>query len=304
MKSNKKTVAIANCLLLFATIIWGISFVAQDIAGKYLGTFAINAIRFFIGSVALMPVILIFNFRTSEKKTIFKSRVRPSVIGGIFCGIILFIACSLQQFGISNGTEPGKAGFLTAMYIIFVPIIGLTLRKPVTPFAWVAICIAPFGLYLLCVKSGFTLSISDLLLLLCALAYSFHILFIDRFSPKSDCILLSSVQFMTASILSAIMSAVTETVTLTMISDSMWSLLYLGIFSSGVGYTLQVIGQSRTNPTVASLLMSLESVFSVIFTAIILKKMLTARELAGCIIIFIAVILSQIPINEKRRKQK
>lgn len=291
---------LANLMLVIAAMVWGSAFVAQDVAAEHLGTFSINGIRYMIGALVLIPLILLLNFTKKEKRELFKKQLRPSLIGGTVCGIVLFIASSLQQIGIGLGTDAGKAGFITAMYIVIVPILGLFLNKKVTPLAWLAVIIAPIGLFLLCIKNDFSFSLGDIAIFACAIMFSCHILSVDRFSPKSNGVLLSSVQFFVCSVLSSITALFTEYTSMEAVNASLLPLLFLGLGSCGVAYTLQVIAQKMTEPTVASLLMSLESVFAVIFGAIILKQMLDTREIVGCLIIFAAVILSQLPYKRSK----
>ncbi|MDD6265649.1 MAG: DMT family transporter [Clostridia bacterium] len=300
MKKLKFSPMIANILLVVAAVIWGYSFISQDEAGRYVGTFTINAVRFLIGSIVLIPIVLL-NFRTPEKSKEFKTKIKPSLIGGGIAGFFLFVAVTIQQIGINGCNDPGKAGFITAMYIVLVPVFGIFLKKKLTAFAVVGICIAPVGLYLLCVKDGFSLATSDLLLLGCAVFFSLQIICIDIFSSKTDGVLFSIVEFLTTSVLSFPVAFITEKISVKIILDNISPILFLGVFSCGIAYTLQVIAQSKTNPTVASLLMSLESVFSVIFTAIFYEKTIETRELLGCIVIFSAVILAQIPTVKKEK---
>ena len=215
--------------------------------------------------------------------------------GGILCGTALFAASALQQIGIQY-TTVGKAGFITALYIVLVPVCGLFVRKRVQPKVWLAVLIAVAGLYLLCMTDGsFSLQKGDLLVLACALGFTIHILVIDHFSPLVDGIKMSCIQFFTCSILSAVCMALFETVNVSNLLHAWIPILYVGILSSGVGYTLQIIGQKGLNPTMASLLMSLESVFSVLAGWIFLHQALSGRELSGCILMFAAIVLVQLP---------
>lgn len=304
MHNNKKTVLLANVLLVIAAMIWGSGFVAQEIAAKHIGTFALLAVRFIIGALVLVPVIILLNFTNAEKRSLFRKQFRTTILGGMLCGVFLFVAAALQQIGIEKGAESGKAGFITAMYIVLVPVLGLFLRKKVTALAWIAVCIAPVGLFLLCVNTdrSLGLSVSDLALFGCAVVFACHILAVDSLSQKTNGVLLSCVQFLTTSVLSGIVSLFLEDTSFTDVEKSIWPLLFLGVCSCGIAYTLQIIAQKMTSPTVASLLMSLESVFAVIFGALILGHMLSPRETAGCLIIFSAVILSQIPAKRSKKQ--
>ncbi len=299
-------------LLVLAAFIWGIAFVAQSEGGKY-GPYTFNGIRFLLGAAVLCPVILLANRKSGASgKASSPEQKKALLIGGIFCGIILGFASTLQQLALFYGSTAGKAGFLTTCYILIVPIIGLFFGKKCGWNIWIGIVLTLIGLYLLCMKGSFTLQLPDLLLLLCALGFSLHILCVDHFSPLVDGIKLSCVQFLVAGIVSLIpaffvdmqhsFANVPSMLSTFAAPTALISLLYAGILSSGAGYTLQVVGQKGLNPTVASLLMSLESVFSVLGGWVILHERMNGRELFGCVLIFIAVILAQIPLEAFQRK--
>lgn len=303
MKSRQ----IRNSILLVLTaFIWGIAFVAQSEGGNAAGPFTFNGVRSLIGSIVLLPVIaLLDRMKLTSKKPVAKAEKKMLLIGGVSCGVILFLASSAQQFGIYLGTPAGKAGFLTACYILLVPVLGLFLKKKCGVKVWVGIAITLVGLYLLCMSGTLRLQRSDLLLLVCALLFAVHILVVDYFSPQVDGVRMSCIQFFVCGILSLIPMLFSEMragadVWLANLTDpGAWlAILYAGVLSCGVGYTLQIIGQNGMNPTMASMLLSLESVFSVLAGWIILKQSLGAKELLGCGLIFIAIILAQLP--EKR----
>ena len=212
----------------------------------------------------------------------------------IACGIALFAASNFQQFGIKY-TTVGKAGFITACYIVIVPIIGLFLKKKCSPFIWTAVVMALIGLYLLCITDGFSIGLGDVLVLVCAFLFSLHILVIDYFSPKADGVKLSCIQFLVCGILSMIPALVLEHPQISSILTAWLPILYAGIMSCGVAYTLQIVGQKNVNPTVASLILSLESCISVLAGWVILGQKLSAKELLGCVIMFAAIILAQLP---------
>ena len=260
----KKNTLRHSLLLLLTAAIWGFAFVAQSVGMDYVQPFTFTAARSLIGGIVLLPFIFIRaqkTGRTSEEKSASWKQALP---GGIICGVLLCIASNLQQIGIQY-TTVGKAGFITALYIVLVPVCGLFLRKRVQPKVWLAVLIAVAGLYLLCMTDGsFSLQKGDLLVLACALGFTIHILVIDHFSPLVDGIKMSCIQFFTCSILSAVCMVLFETVNFSDLLHAWMPILYAGILSSGVGYTLQIIGQKGLNPTMASLLMSLESVFSVL----------------------------------------
>lgn len=304
MKSRQ----IRNSILLVLTaFIWGIAFVAQSEGGNAVGPFTFNGIRSLIGSIVLLPVIaLLDRMKLTSKKPVTKAEKKTLLIGGLSCGVLLFLASSAQQFGICLGTPAGKAGFLTACYILLVPVLGLFLKKKCGAKVWVGIAITLVGLYLLCMSETLRLQRSDLLLLACALLFAVHILVIDYFSPRVDGVRMSCIQFFVCGILSLIPMFFSEIragadVWLANLTDpGAWlAILYAGVLSCGVAYTLQIVGQNGINPTVASLLLSLESVFSVLAGWIILKQSLGAKELLGCGLIFIAIILAQLPEKKK-----
>ena len=225
---------------------------------------------------------------------------KTTLIGGVLCGLALAAATSAQQFGVSM-TSVGKAGFITALYIIIIPILGVFIRKKIRWIVWVCAGIAIVGFYLLCINESFSISSGDLLCLLCALLFSIQMILVDHFLAKSvDCILMSCVQFLTAGVAAGIFMFIFETPTWTALWDARISILYAGVCSGGIAYTLQIVGQKDTSPTVASLILSLESVFSVIGGWLILGERLSLKELIGCLLVFAAVILAQIPPPEKK----
>ena len=300
MKSRQ----IRNSILLVLTaFIWGIAFVAQSEGGNAVGPFTFNGVRSLIGSIVLLPVIaLLDRMKLTSKKPVTKAQKKTLLIGGLSCGVLLFLASSAQQLGIYLGTPAGKAGFLTACYILLVPVLGLFLKKKCGVKVWVGTAITLIGLYLLCMSETLRLQRSDLLLLVCALLFAVHILVVDYFSPQVDGVRMSCIQFFVCGILSLIPMFFSEMqvgadVWLANLTDpGAWlAILYAGVLSCGVGYTLQIVGQNGINPTVASMLLSLESVFSVLAGWIILKQSLGAKELLGCGLIFIAIILAQLP---------
>lgn len=273
------------------------AFVAQSVGMDYVGGFTFNMVRSIIGAVVLLPVIWFLNrgktpsAQTPEEKA---ANRKTLITGGICCGVFLCLASNFQQFGIKY-TTVGKAGFITACYIVIVPILGLFLKKKCSPFIWAAVVLALIGLYLLCIKDGFSIGKGDILVMICAVLFSFHILVIDYFSPKVDGVKLSCIQFLVAGILSAIPAFLLEKPQLSSICAAWMPILYAGVMSCGVAYTLQIIGQKDMNPTVASLILSLESCISVLAGWIILGQNLSTREILGCVIMFGAIILAQLP---------
>lgn len=281
-----------SLFLLTASLIWGTAFVAQSVGLGNVGNFTFNGIRNFIGAIVLLPVIFIMGKMKKGEND--KSDNKTLIIGGICCGTALAIASSLQQMGIAAGAQPGKAGFITALYIIFVPIIGLFTKKKPKATIWLAVLLATIGMYLLCVKEDFTLEMADLYLLCGALAFAFHILTVDRFSPLVDGVKLSCIQFLTCGTICTICMFLFEEPTFSNIKLAALPILYTGIMSSGVAYTLQVVGQKSTPPTIATLLMSLESVFAVLAGWAILGQTMTVSEMIGCLLVFAGVIIAQV----------
>ncbi|MBR3752659.1 MAG: DMT family transporter [Ruminiclostridium sp.] len=286
-----------NLFILFLTaLIWGTAFVAQSVGMDHIGPFTFNAVRSYVGGIALIPVILFFNSRKSvEQRQTERANRKTLILGGICCGIALGVASLFQQVGIQY-TTVGKAGFITALYIVIVPILGIFFRKKVGLKLWVSVVIAIVGLYLLCMTGSFSLQWGDFLILICAFCFSGHILVIDYFSPKVDGVQMSCIQFFTAAVLSTVAMLFVEGVPA--IQDVLLSwipVLYCGVMSSGVAYTLQIIGQKGVNPTIASLVLSLESVIAVLAGWIILGQSMSPREIMGCVLMFGAIILAQLP---------
>ena len=290
-------------LLVLAAFIWGIAFVAQSTGGDAVGPYTFNCIRSIIGGLVLLPVIRLSDrLHWSRKKPVSREDRRILLTGGIACGIALSIASNLQQVGITMGSPVGKAGFITACYMLIVPILGLFLKKKCGWNVWIGIVIAVVGLYLLCIQESFSIQFSDFLLMLCALSFAVQILIVDHYADRVDGVRMACIEFLVCGIVSAVPMFFVDIGSVSGISD--WAsafadpyawipILYAGALSCGVAYTLQIIGQRGMNPTVASLLMSLESVFSVLAGWILLNEALSGREILGCILIFIAVVLAQ-----------
>lgn len=286
-----------NILLVLTSLIWGCAFVAQSVGMDYVGPFTFNMARFLIGAIVLLPVIW---FMDRQRKTGAEkgAEQKTLIIGGICCGIALAVASTLQQWGILF-TTVGKAGFITAMYIVIVPLLGIFIGKKVRPLIIGCVAIAVVGFYFLCMTESLRLGLGDFLVLLCAIAFSIHILVIDHFSPKVDGVKMSAIQFLTAAIISAVPTLLWEQPVFTEILQAWQPVLYAGVMSCGVAYTLQIIAQKNADPTVASLLLSLESVFSVLAGWVLLGQGLSLKELFGCVLIFCAIILAQLPEKKK-----
>lgn len=290
-----------NLFLLFVTaFIWGTAFVAQSVGMDHIGPFTFNAARSLIGGIALLPVILLFNRRKSPaQRQAERANRKTLLLGGVCCGLALGVASCLQQVGMQY-TTVGKAGFITALYIVIVPILGLFLHKKVGAKLWVSVVVAILGLYLLCMSGSLRLAWGDFLVLLCALCFSVHIMVIDYFSPKVDGVAMSCIQFFVAAVFSAVCMLAVEGVPDPQAVVISWMpILYAGVLSSGVAYTLQIIGQKGVNPTMASLVLSLESVISVLAGWIILGQSMSPREILGCVLMFGAIVLAQLPERKK-----
>lgn len=296
-----------SLLLLLAACVWGVAFVAQSVAMDHIGPFTFSCARFLLGGAVLLPIIGIFSLfqkkadtpvATPAPRLSLWARNKNLIIGGVCCGTALCIANNFQQVGIVT-TSAGKAGFITAFYIVFVPILSLFFGKKSRLVIWVSVALALGGLYLLCVTESFSINRGDIYIMICALVFSVHILIVDHFSPLVDGVKLSCIQFFVAGILSAVPMLLFENPSFAQLQAASVSILYAGIMSCGVAYTLQVVGQKNMNPTIASLILSLESVVSVLAGWVILKQALSSREIIGCILMFAAIILAQLP--EKNR---
>lgn len=293
---------LSNTLFLIATVVWGFAFIAQKEASN-IPAFTVGAVRSLLAALFLLCAIpIIDKIRQKSEGGDTPTRAfrlnRSELIGGVILGIIIVIASAFQQIGIAE-VEAGKTAFITALYVVIVPIISAFLGKKPHLNAIISIPVAVVGFYFLCVKPGVSIQLSDLLILICAFIFSLHIITVDKFSPKCDGMRLSFVQFTVAFILNLAIALIFERpISPSAISEGFLPLLYLGILSSGVGYTLQIFGQKDADPTVSSIFLSLESVFGVIGAALILKEKMSLREYIGCAIVFVAILLSQFDIFE------
>ena len=291
-------------LLLLAAVIWGVAFVFQK--SQTIPPFMFNVLRSLVAGVVLIPIIAIMgkhapkpiDGKHADKKTL--------ILGGSLCGIALAVASAFQQYGMYVGADAGKSGFLTAMYIILVPVFGIFLKVRTTLKIWISVALSVIGLYLLCYKGGVGFALGDLVVLCCAFIFAIHILIIDYFSPRVEAMKMSCIQFFVCTVVSLIFSIVWgEHTTLSMLKESYTSVLYLGMLSSATGYTLQIVAQRDTHPTLASIIMSLESVFAVLASTMAVLmgfldgEVLNLREGIGCVVMFGAIILSQLPDKKK-----
>lgn len=286
-KSTKGTL-----LLLLGSFIWGTTFVAQSAGMDYIGPFTFIAVRSLIAAAALVPAFMLLDRRAAHDKTAKGGRTLWT--GGILCGLLLFVASNFQQLGIVD-TTAGKAGFITSLYIILVPVFGAFLGRKIRPAVWISVALAIAGLYLLSVKDGFSIGRGDLLVLVCAVFFAMHILVVDHFSPLVDSVRLSCIQFLTCGVLSIPLMFAFEQPSVHAILNAWMPILYAALLSGCVAYTLQIVAQQYVEPSRASLLMCLESVFAALAGWIVLNEMLSVRELLGCLLVFTGVVISVLP---------
>ena len=292
----------SSALLLLTACIWGVAIVAQSVGMEYVEPFTFNFVRSILGGLVLIPCIFFLKRekkaeaeKVSEEEK--KAQRKTLLIGGICCGVALCLASNFQQIGIQY-TTVGKAGFITACYIVIVPVIGLFMKKKCSPMIWLSVLLAVVGLYLLCINEQFSIGYGDILVFVCAILFSVHILIVDYFSPKVDGVKMSCIQFLVCGLLSGIAMLFAEQPQLSAVLLAWKPIAYAGIMSCGVGYTLQIVGQKGMNPTIASLILSLESCISVLAGWLLLGQTLSMREGLGCVVMFAAIILAQLPAKE------
>jgi drug/metabolite transporter (DMT)-like permease len=299
MESNNKKSLIGTLSLFICALIWGVTFGIQSKGMDYLQPFSFNGFRSIVGIIFSSIVIFIYYLKNKKKPNFFLIKNKKALIGSILCGVTLFLGTSTQQIGISMSTV-GKSGFVSALYIFLVPFFGLFLKKKVAPKIWICVMVALVGLYLLCVKSGFTIEFGDLFLLLSTIGFAGQILIIDHISNDINPLLLSAIQFGVVAILSIFPIFIYEKPTFSGIIDGMPYLLFAGVLSSGIAYSLQNFGQKYSPSSVASLVLSLESVFAA-FTGLFMGEVMNTKEYIGCLLIFSAIIISQINFRKKRK---
>ncbi len=293
-----------SIILLVTAVIWGTSFVAQSEGMKYVEPFTYNSIRTLIGGIVLLPVIAGFKLFSKSEQTEKKTSFKTTLTGGILCGFALCVASSFQQVGIVY-TTAGKSGFITALYVILVPVIEFALGRRTSKKIWLCVALAIVGFYLLCIKDNFGVGFGDLLTLVCAFFFAIHIIVIDRFISKgADGVAMACVQFFTSGIISFVIMLLFETPGIEYIYEARFTILYAGVMSCGVAYTLQIVGQRFTAPTVATLIMSLESVFAALSGWLIIGEQLSVKELFGCLLVFAAVVFAQVNLPFENRKLK
>lgn len=308
MNKNLKSIT----LLFLTAFIWGSSFVTQSMGNDYMNPFTFTAARNLLGCVVLLPLV-IYKIKKSNNNcantTNLKIPLKVTVIGGISCGLALTAASLFQQYGVMY-TTVSKAGFITTLYIIITPILGIFIKKKCPWTVWIGAGVACVGMYFLCItENSFALSLGDFLTLICAVLFSVHILVVDHFAPQTDGVVLSCIQFFMCFVISTMLALIFDHPTLGQIFNGIIPVLYAGILSSGVGYTFQILGQKDFNPTAAALILSLESVISAISAYFAYKigflstnQTLTAMQIIGCVIVFSAVIFVQLPITNRKVK--
>ncbi len=293
LKSNLKGIPI----LLTAAFVWGVAFSAQSVGAEHLSAFSFTGLRFTIGFFALLPVIFLLEVRRAEK-----TRLKKTFLPGLLCGIVMFFAITLQQYGIQFGDNSGKAGFITCLYILIVPVISIFLKQFPTFNVWAGVILGIVGMYLLTFSGTSPMSFADLLLLISAFLWAAHIILVDKVARDIYPLAFSATQYLVAAVLSLICMVIFDTVTLNSIKSAAVPLLYGGIVSVGVGYTLQIVGQKFADPVPASLALSMESVFATLSGVILLGERLSTKGYIGCALIFVAIIIAQIPFKLKKKK--
>ena len=301
MKANRIR---QNVFPVLAALIWGTAFVAQSVGADYVEPFTFNTARSAIAFLFSLVLCGVFS-RLRRRDFSGEAQARPAsrrdlMLGGVLCGVALTVATNLQQKGLET-TSSGKAGFITALYIVIVPVVGLFLKKKAPGTIWISVVLAVAGLYCLCINEGFSVTSGDVYVMLCAFCFSAHILVIDHFTQKVDGVALSCVQFFVATVLSAVGMLVSESPSWSALLQCAGPILYVGILSSGVAYTLQILAQKDSNPTVVSLLLSLESVFATLAGALLLHDRMSGREYFGCVLVLAAVILAQLPVPGRKQ---
>lgn len=307
---------------MLTSFIWGSAFVAQSSGMDYVGPYTYNMARNVLAFLFLIPVIYVIGKKkgvtdnmgsgtgideAASEGANWKSILLPdrtTLVGGIYCGLVMAVASSLQQIGITM-TTAGKAGFITALYIILVPLMGVFIGKKIPRIIWFCVVLAMAGFYLLCVKEGFSISKGDILVLFCSVGFSVHIMTIDHFTSKGvDGVKMACIQFAVAAIVMTPVMFALENPSVSGLLSAWMTIAYAGILSSGVGFTLQIVAQKDTDPTTATLIMSLESVFAAVSGCLFLNEVLLPKEILGCILVFVAVILAQVPLPVKSKEKR
>lgn len=296
--NNKRLVA--NLLLILTAAIWGFAFVAQRVGSQFVGAFTFNGIRFALGALSLIPLIIFLDKRKeNNEESTEKPNLKATLLPGILVGLILYAGATLQQVGLFY-TTVGNASFITGLYMVFVPIIGIFLKHKIGKNSWVGVILAIIGLYLLSINENFSISYGDLLEVIGAIFWAVHILAIDNFTKRIDPLKLSFMQFATCSILSLITAFIFEDITISGISSAFIPILYGGLLSVGVAYTLQVVAQKNAKPSHAAIILSMESVFGAIGGAVLLGESMSGRGYLGCALILAGILVSQIKFSPEK----
>lgn len=291
---------LSNIALLLAAFIWGTAFVAQSVGMDYVGPYTFLWIRSFVGALALLPVIFVRSKIQKKEKSseeLLQNDKKTLLMGGLWCGLALCVASNLQQVGIQY-TSVGNAGFITSMYMLIVPVLSIFLGKKVQKKIWLCIAVAAVGMYMLSISKEFSVSVGDIIIAGCAFFYAVQIMIVDHFAPKTDGVKLSCLQFVVTGIITMFMALIFEEPNIENILNAAVPILYAGVFSSGIAFTLQIVAQKYAEPTIATLLMSMESVFSMLGGIVILQQVPSRREAVGCMLVFAAVIASQVNIKK------
>lgn len=291
----------SNLLLLMTAMIWGFAFVAQRIGADSVGAFTFNGTRFLLGAFSIVPVILIFEKKESEK-TIHSGKITVTIKSGVLAGLVLFIASALQQWGVEITGSAGKSSFLTGIYTVLVPILGIFLGKKTTLNVWLGAFLAVVGMFLICINEKWQISYGDCVLLIGAIFWALHILVIDKFVDRIYPIRFAFTQFFVCGILGLLCAISFEDISLSGLQAASIPILYSGVLSAGVAYTCQIIGQKSADPTYASIILSTESMFGAIGGAIVLGETMTLRAYIGCLLIFAGIIVSQLVFKKKPLK--
>ena len=298
-KTEKKQIA-GSLTLALTAFIWGVSFVSQRVGMDYVGPLTFTCLRCALGAAVLVPVVLVTDKMKGKAALAEERKNRKTLfIGGTLCGVVFAVGSIFQQYGIKY-TSVGKSGFITALYIVIIPVFGLFLKRKIRPLFFVSVALATVGMYLLCINESFSVNKGDLLVFVCAVCFAAHILIIDWYSPKVNCVKMACIQFAVCGILCAAPMFILERPSLSAVAAAYEPLLYSGVLSCGVAYTLQMISQKNVNPVAASLIMSLESVFCALASWVLLGERLSFRETAGCVIIFAGIIIAQLPKRKKK----
>ena len=295
---------------LLAALIWGTAFVFQSEAAVHIGPFTFNTMRGMLAFLSLGLILLgrdLWNKRKGNKPKesvpVEKRNIKALLIGGFLCGTVLAVAANLQQLGLGS-TSPGKAAFITALYVVLVPVFSLFFGKKARVLVWIGVALATVGLYFLCITGTMTIETSDFFVFLCAFCFAAHIIVIDSVSPHVNGVELSCLQFLVMAVESAVCMLIVESPTWEAMLACLWPLFYVGVFSSSVAYTLQILAQKNSNPTVVSLLLCLESVFAVLAAGVLTGQWMSSREWIGCVLMLLAVVLAQLPEGMFKKKTK